>query len=115
MTVFTSVDPYGNINEFDDLFEIVLAKDLYFYYLYDDNDLELTGIDKAICSSMRIIFEEKSISEMIFFTDPDGTTFPPEEIPENSRKLIGFFWRGDEKIKSKDEIYHEFDFKKFVP
>ena len=52
---------------------------------------------------------------MIFFTDPDGTTFPPDEIPENSRKLIGFFWRGDEKIKSKDEIYHEFDFKKFVP
>ena len=85
------------------------------YYLYDDNNLELTGIDKAICSSMKIIFEEKSISEMIFFTDPDGTTFPPDEIPENSRKLIGFFWRGDEKIKSKDEIYHEFDFKKFVP
>jgi hypothetical protein len=36
MTVFTSVDPKGNINEFDDLFEIVLTKDPYFYYLYDD-------------------------------------------------------------------------------
>jgi hypothetical protein len=36
MTVFTSVDPKGNINEFDNLFEIVLTKVPYFYNLYDD-------------------------------------------------------------------------------
>jgi hypothetical protein len=27
-------------------------------------------------------------------------------LPENARKLRGLVWRGDERIKSKDDIFH---------
>jgi hypothetical protein len=31
--------------------------------------------------------------------------YPNSELPENVRKLRGFVWRGDEMIKSKDDIF----------
>ena len=35
----------------------------------------------------------------------DGDIYPEDELPENARKLRGLVWRGDEKIKSKDDIF----------
>ena len=35
----------------------------------------------------------------------DGTIYPEKYLPENDRKLRGLVWRGDERIKSKDDIF----------
>lgn len=78
------------------------------YYMYND-DQELIGINKTICSSIRLTFENSDIEDITFFTNPDGDIFPEEELPENSRKLKGFIWRGDERIRSKEEIFDEDD------
>jgi len=74
------------------------------YYMYNDDD-ELIGIDKTICSAIRIAMANNDIEELTFFTNPDGDIYPETELPENSRKLKGFIWRGDERILTKDAIF----------
>ncbi|WP_283401238.1 OstA-like protein [Muriicola jejuensis] len=78
------------------------------YYMYND-DQELIGINKTICSSIRLTFENSDIEDITFFTNPDGDIFPETELPESSRQLKGFVWRGDERIRSMEEIFDEDD------
>ena len=35
----------------------------------------------------------------------DGDIYPEKDLPENARKLRGLVWRGEERIKSKDDIF----------
>ena len=37
--------------------------------------------------------------------DLDNTIYPEKDLPENARKLRGLVWRGEERIKSKDDIF----------
>lgn len=78
------------------------------YYMYNDEN-ELIGINKTICSAIRMTLADSDIEEITFFTDPDGDIFPEKELPENSRKLKGFIWRGEERIRTKDDIFDEDD------
>lgn len=78
------------------------------YYLYND-DNELIGIDKTICSAIRITMENNDVEDLTFFTNPDGDIFPEKDLPENSRILKGFIWRGDERILTKYDIFDEDD------
>ena len=78
------------------------------YYMYND-DNELIGINKTICSKIRMTLDSSDIEEITFYTDPDGNIFPDKDLPLNSRKLKGFIWRGDERILTKDDIFDEDD------
>lgn len=78
------------------------------YYMYND-DNELIGINKTICSAIRLTLAENDIEDITFFTNPDGDIFPDKDLPLNSRKLKGFIWRGDERIRSKEDIFDEDD------
>ncbi len=78
------------------------------YYMYND-DNELIGINKTICSAIRMTMDQSDIEEITFFTNPDGDIFPEKDLPVNSRKLKGFIWRGDERIMTKDDIFDEDD------
>ena len=78
------------------------------YYMYNDDE-ELIGINKTICSKIRITMAENDIEDITFYTNPDGDIFPEADLPVSSRKLKGFIWRGDERILSKDDIFDEDD------
>lgn len=78
------------------------------YYMYND-DQELIGIDKTICSAINMVLTDNEIEEITFITDPDGDIFPDKDLPDNSRKLKDFIWRGDERILNKDDIFDEDD------
>ena len=78
------------------------------YYMYND-DNELIGINKTICSAIQMTMDQSDIEEITFFTNPDGDIFPEKDLPVNSRKLKGFIWRGDERIMNKDDIFDEDD------
>ena len=83
------------------------------YYLYDDETQELTGIDKAICSALRLEFVDSGIEKITFFTNPDGIVYPPKDLPENTRQLLGFTWREDERIYSKKDLFHGIDLENY--
>ncbi|MDN3673648.1 OstA-like protein [Flavobacterium branchiarum] len=74
------------------------------YYMRNDAN-ELIGINKNVSSKINLILENNGIETITFFNQVDGDIFPEEELPENARKLRGMNWRGDEKIKSKDDIF----------
>lgn len=78
------------------------------YYVYNDDE-ELVGIDKTICSKIRLLMANNDIEDITFFVNPDGDIFPEKDLPVESRKLKGFIWRGDERIRSKEEIFDEDD------
>ena len=78
------------------------------YYMYNDEN-ELIGINKTICSAINMTFDNSDIEQITFITDPDGDIFPDKDLPLNSRKLKGFIWRGDERIRSKEDIFDEDD------
>ncbi|WP_246560556.1 OstA-like protein [Zobellia russellii] len=78
------------------------------YYMYNDDE-ELIGIDKTICSKINIVMANNDVEDLTFFIEPDGDIFPETELPVESRKLKGFIWRGDERIVTKDDIFDEDD------
>jgi lipopolysaccharide export system protein LptA len=78
------------------------------YYMYNGNQ-ELVGINKTICSKIRLLMENNEIDDITFFVNPDGNIFPEKDLPFESRKLKDFIWRGDERIYSKDDIFDEDD------
>jgi len=74
------------------------------YYMYDD-DGNLIGINKTKCSKIRLKLEKSDIEDITFITNPDGDITPEKDFPPDSRKLEGFIWRGDERIRSPEEIF----------
>lgn len=101
-------DLYGKFIE-NELKIIDLIKNTeVIYYMYN-SDQELIGIDKTICSKIRLIMENNDIDEITFFIRPDGDIFPDKDLPLESRKLKGFVWRGDERILKMEDIFDEDD------
>jgi hypothetical protein len=74
------------------------------YYMRNDNK-ELIGINKNVSSKINILFDKNEIETITFFQQVDGTIYPEKDLPENDRLFKGFVWRGDERIKSKDDIF----------
>jgi lipopolysaccharide assembly outer membrane protein LptD (OstA) len=74
------------------------------YYMRNDAQ-ELIGINKNKSSKINILFNKNEVDEITFFQQVDGDLFPEKDLPENDRKLKGFIWRGEERIKSKDDIF----------
>ena len=66
---------------------------------------ELIGINKNVSSKINLILENNAIETITFYNKVDGDIYPEADLPENARKLRGLVWRGDERIKSKDDIF----------
>lgn len=73
------------------------------YYVYDDSTL--TGIEKKISSRINISFEDQKINILTSYKNVESEMYPEKDLPENARKLRGFIWRGDEIIRSKEDIF----------
>jgi lipopolysaccharide export system protein LptA len=74
------------------------------YYMRNDAN-ELIGINKNVSSKIHLILENNAVETITFFNKVDGDIYPEADLPENARKLRGLVWRGDERIKSKDDIF----------
>ncbi|MFZ4679447.1 MAG: OstA-like protein [Flavobacterium sp.] len=95
---------YGKFKD-NKLTEVDIIKNTeVIYYLRNDKQ-ELIGINKSVGSKINLILEKNTIETITVFNNPDGDVYPEKDLPENARKLRGFVWRGDERIKSKDDIF----------
>ncbi len=79
------------------------------YYLYEESSSEMIGIDKAICSALRMELNNNAIEVITFFTKPEGTIYPEADLPISERKLIGFQWRDADQINSVDDLFSPAD------
>ena len=79
------------------------------YYLYNDEDLQLIGIDKTTCSALQMNFTDGQIENITFLVSPNGDVYPEEELPLNDRTLKGFIWRITEKPETIEDLFDEKD------
>jgi len=97
---------YGKFRD-NKLYEVDVVKNTEVIYYMRNDEQELIGINKSACSSINMTLDGNAIDTITFFTQVDGDIYPESELPENARKLRGFFWRGDERILTKDDIFPE--------
>jgi len=91
------------------LHDVDVIKNTEVVYFMRNDDNELIGINKNVSSKINLILENNAIETITFFNKVDGDIYPEDELPENARKLRGMVWRGDERIKSKDDIFNAED------
>lgn len=104
------VNLYGRFKD-NKLYEVDLIKNTEkIFYMYDDakdGNSELIGIDKGVSSKIHLEIEDNQIVSVTSMVKPASESYPETEFPENARKLKGFLWRGDERIRSKEDIFPE--------
>ena len=79
------------------------------YYLYNDEDLELIGIDKTTCSALKMKFSSGQIDDITFLVSPNGNVFPEDQLPENDRTLKGFIWRIAQRPETIEDLFDKND------
>ena len=89
------------------LYEVDVIKNTEVIYYMRNDQNELIGINKNVSSKINLTLDKNTIDSITFFNQVDGDIYPEKDLPENARKLRGFIWRGDERIKSKDDIFPE--------
>ena len=95
---------YGKFLE-GKLHDVDIVKNTEVIYYMRNDAQELIGINKNVSSKINLILEKNAIETITFFNQVDGDIYPEKDLPENARKLRGLVWRGDERIKSKDDIF----------
>lgn len=95
---------YGKFIE-GKLHDVDIIKNTEVLYYMRNDDKELIGINKNVSSKINLVLDKNAVETITFFNQVDGDIYPEKDLPENARKLRGMVWRGDEKIKSKDDIF----------
>ncbi|MBS7787951.1 hypothetical protein KIH23_11650 [Flavobacterium sp. CYK-55] len=99
---------FGKFKE-NQLYEADVVKNTEVVYYMRNDQNELIGINKNVSSRINMTMDGNTIDTMTFFTNVDGDIYPEKDLPENARKLRGFVWRDDERIKSKNDLFSEED------
>lgn len=87
------------------LYEVDVVKNTEVVYYMRNDEQELIGINKNVSSSINMKLDGNKVDTITFFKQVDGDIYPEADLPENARKLKGFIWRGDERIKTKEDIF----------
>lgn len=57
----------------------------------------MTGVNRIICSDMKINFAEGKVNNISFYVRPDAQFIPPQDLKKEDSQLKGFIWRGGER------------------
>ncbi|HSP39944.1 MAG TPA: hypothetical protein VLN46_00825, partial [Gillisia sp.] len=89
----------------NDLYQVDIVKNAEILYYTRNENKDLVGINKTLCSTIKVLFENREITDFYCYTNVDGTLSPEEEVPQNIRLLTGFNWRGDEQLMQKSDLF----------
>jgi hypothetical protein len=89
----------------NELYQVDIIKNTETIYYSRDEEKELLGINKTLSSSIKILFENKTIRDIYYYKQVDGTLTDPADFPPNARELPGFNWRGDEQLLQKSDLF----------
>ena len=74
------------------------------YYMLDKEDAYI-GVNQTDCSLMIFRFENKKIKNIRFYTEPNSTISPIDQIDHEAIKLKGFKWDLEKRPLSRFDIY----------
>jgi lipopolysaccharide export system protein LptA len=67
------------------------------YFVLDEKELFLVGMNRMTCGNMQMNFKDRQIDHINFYQKPEGKFIPPHELEEPDKRLSGFNWRGEER------------------
>jgi len=98
----------GLFDDKNELYNIDIIKNAQsIYYLRNDDDGELMGIDKSKSGSINIKISNKEIDEVNKINQVDGDLYPESKYPENEKLLKGFDWRDEERPRSVEDLFKD--------
>jgi hypothetical protein len=78
------------------------------YFVFDENKPDLMiGMNKILCSNMKIVFGNNTVQKISFYTSPEGAFIPPHELEEKDKLLEGFKWHIQLKPLKVDVIHYD--------
>lgn len=89
------------------------GESIYFALQDKENEIDgkkekstiVSGMNKIICSNMKINFKEGKVNNISFYIKPDANFIPPHELKEDEILLKGFSWRGTERPTRDQVVY----------
>ena len=73
------------------------------YYVLDDSKAYI-GVNKAICSRIRVFFGSNEVERIRMYQDPSGQMMPMDLFDHEGNKLDGFRWLEDQRPKNQTEL-----------
>jgi lipopolysaccharide export system protein LptA len=88
------------------------GESIYYALQEEEKDLDsvrvkityMAGMNKLICSNMKINFKEGEIDNVSAYKMPDASFIPPHELTKDVQRLKGFNWRPAERPLRKDVV-----------
>ena len=74
------------------------------YFVLDDGDSLLVGMNKMFCSNMKIRFVNQQLDNISFYKKPEAKFIPPHELTAGQQFLEGFNWQIDSRPGKMDVI-----------
>lgn len=72
---------------------------------YTEDQGEIIGLNKTICSNMKIFLKERKVNEIVFLNKPEGSVTPLFMLKTEDRRLKDFNWRIYLRPRNKEDIY----------
>lgn len=79
---------------------------------YPDDQGEYIGMNVSQSSYAFVYIENRHIHHILFTTETTGTMFPLDQVPEDKRHLVQFFWADIERPSSAADIFRVVPFTK---
>ena len=65
------------------------------YYLLASGDSLVMGMNRILCSHLKLEFEKGNLSQIRAYVKPEARLIPPHELTVDVQKLDGFLWQGE--------------------
>ncbi len=73
------------------------------YYVQEENDTTLVGMNRLTCGNMLIEFRQSAVHGITYYQKPDAVFYPPHEMSASLMKLDGFNWQ-DSRRPTKAQV-----------
>ncbi len=95
------MDAYFKENNLDSLHVNGNAQTIF---MVQDDDKSFIAVDEMEAGKMDVLLEDNKLSEIFWFNQLKGTTYPFEQSNPETKLLQGFKWREQQRPKSKDDL-----------
>ena len=75
------------------------------FIVKDDKTGDKIGLNYTECTNLVLYFKSNKLDAVNYEVKPNSITTPYNDVEEKIRYLKGFYWRGKEQPKCKEDIF----------
>ncbi|MCF8236157.1 MAG: hypothetical protein K9G67_05775 [Bacteroidales bacterium] len=76
------------------------------YFVREEDNNELIGINIAVASDMLIYLEDRKMTDITYITQPKAPLYPDKDVAPQDRRLRGFKWLGFNRPSKMQDIFY---------